>query len=198
MIEAKRDLLKKIGSRMREAREISGFSQTKAASLIGYKNSSRLNKIECATDVSNISLDVIIRAAKIYDVSIDFLTGRSDDFERSADAVQVNDSMHYILDLWMKQHLNDMNAIRKNENKVKTLCKTVNMYSQSVNECRKSLNLFMAKNKQFDDMPCGAMLVNAVCGAENAIYNATAALKRYKADISVEQDMRDKQLRVFD
>jgi transcriptional regulator with XRE-family HTH domain len=191
-------LISVIGSRMREAREIAGMQQIHAAKLLGYRNSSRLNKIENATNVSTISLHTILTAAKIYDVSCDFLLGVSNDWERDARAAQESNSMSYILELWNQQHLNDLNAIRRNENKVKVLCKSVESYSHSVKKCRESLNIFMDKNKGFDDMKAGATLVNAVCGLENAVYNATAQLRRYKADTKIEHDLRSKQLGVFE
>lgn len=191
------NLVATVGLRMKEAREISGFTQSAAAKILGYRNSTFLCKIENNNAVT-ISMKVIIRASKLYDVSCDFLLGCSEDWERDARDAQSSNAMGYILETWTEQHLNDLNAIRRNENKVKTLCKAVGMYSQSVNECRKSLNLFMAKNKNFDDLKCGAMLVNAICGAENAVYNANAALKRYKADVDVEKNLRRKQLGVFD
>jgi transcriptional regulator with XRE-family HTH domain len=187
-----------IGLRMREAREIAGMQQIHAAKLLGYKNSSRLNKIENAQNVSSISLHTILTASKIYDVSCDFLLGISSDWERDARVASNSNAMSYILELWTQQHLNDLNAIRRNENKVKALCKAVDMYSNSVANCRKSLNVFMERNKGFNEMKAGATLVNAVCEIENAVYNATAQLKRYKADVKVDRDLRDRQLGVFD
>jgi transcriptional regulator with XRE-family HTH domain len=187
-----------IGSRMREAREIAGMQQIHAAKLLGYQNSSRLNKIENATNVSSISLHIILTAAKIYDVSTDFLLGSSDEWERNARVAGESNAMSHILELWNEQHLNDLNAIRKNENKVKALCGAVESYSNSVMHCRKSLNIFMDRNKGFNDMKAGATLVNAVCGLENAVYNSMAQLKRYKADVKVDRDLRHKQLGVFD
>ncbi len=187
-----------IGSRMREAREIAGMQQVHAAKLLGYKNSSRLNKIENSTNVSSISLHIILTAAKIYDVSTDFLLGSSEEWERDARVAGESNAMSHILELWNVQHLNDLNAIRRNENKVTALCKAVDMYSSSVANCRKSLNVFIEKNRGFDDMKAGATLINSVCDLENAVYNSTAQLKRYRADVKVEKDLRHKQLGVFE
>lgn len=187
-----------IGSRMREAREIAGMQQIHAAKLLGYKNSSRLNKIENSQNVSSISLHIILTAAKIYDVSTDFLLGSSEEWERDARVAGDSSAMSHILELWNDQHLNDLNAIRKNENKVKALCGAVESYSNSVTKCRQSLNIFMDRNKGFDNMKAGATLVNAICGLENAVYNSMAQLKRYKADVKVDRDLRHKQLGVFD
>lgn len=191
-------LISVIGSRMREAREIAGMQQIHAAKLLGYKNSSRLNKIENSQNVASISLHIILTAAKIYDVSTDFLLGSSDEWERDARVAGESNAMSHILELWNEQHLKDLNAIRRNENRVNTLCSAVSTYSNSVMHCRKSLNIFMERNKGFDDMKAGATLVNAICGLENAVYNSMAQLKRYKADAMVEKDLRHKQLGVFE
>ena len=81
MIDTKIDqlqLIAIIGCRMREARELCGYSQAKAAELIGYKNSSKLAKIENASDTKSVPIGTLRRAAEIYNVSLDFLFGISD------------------------------------------------------------------------------------------------------------------------
>ena len=67
--------VKTIGARMRQARELCNLSQSAAAKRLGYSNSSKLSKVEGATDTNSVPLWLILRAAKVYEVSIDFLFG---------------------------------------------------------------------------------------------------------------------------
>lgn len=72
-------LARTAGERLRESREMAGINQLKAASLLGYANSSKLSKIEGGGDNSSqIPLWVIKRCACLYDVSVDYLLGITD------------------------------------------------------------------------------------------------------------------------
>lgn len=62
-----------IGARMREARELCNMSQSAAARRLGYSNPSKLSKVEGATDTNSVPLWLIVRAASVYEVSIDYL-----------------------------------------------------------------------------------------------------------------------------
>ena len=75
------NVIRTIGQRMREARELYNMSQVMAARRLGYSNPSKLSKIESASDTNSVPLWVIARAAKLYEVSIDFLMGASSDWE---------------------------------------------------------------------------------------------------------------------
>lgn len=81
-------IIKSIGQRMRQAREMCNLSQVEAARRFGYSNPSKLSKIEGATDTNSVPLWIIVRAASLYEVSIDFLFGASDDWETGARMTQ--------------------------------------------------------------------------------------------------------------
>jgi transcriptional regulator with XRE-family HTH domain len=82
-------LVVKFGARMKEARELCGYSQVRAAKLLGYQNSSKLNRVELASDGNSISYWLPAKAAQVYQVSTDFLFGLADSWECShADALQ--------------------------------------------------------------------------------------------------------------
>jgi len=76
-------LIKIVGQRMIMARELNGLSQKKAAALLGYKNSSKLAKIENASDTCSVPFLKIHEASRVYKVSMDFLYGDSDYWERN-------------------------------------------------------------------------------------------------------------------
>lgn len=175
--------LKAIGERMRDARDIAGYSQIKAAKLLGYRNSSRLNKIECGTDVSSISVDIIIKAARLYDVSTDFLLVLSTDWERDAKLSQTRDIAKYLVDVWSSHHERDINAIRQLNNRMSVLSHSVQVYDTHVEECCVAIKRFGELNPTFEtEMRGGSRLLNAIHNAEHAVYTAKALMRRFKAD----------------
>ncbi|MDP1664490.1 MAG: helix-turn-helix transcriptional regulator [Methylobacter sp.] len=66
---------------MRTARELCGFSQIVAAKRLGYSNSSKLNKVELASDTNSIPFWLIPKASQVYEVSSDYLLGLADSWE---------------------------------------------------------------------------------------------------------------------
>jgi transcriptional regulator with XRE-family HTH domain len=85
------EIVKTFGARMVEARELCGYSQKKAAKLLGYRNSSKLAKIEAASDTNSVPLWLIPKAAEVYEVSIDYLFGVSACWQREPIAAQEKD-----------------------------------------------------------------------------------------------------------
>lgn len=69
------ELARVVGLRLKEAREAVGMSQLDAAKQLGYANSTKLSKIESGKHSSQILMWVLIRAAELYDVSLDYLVG---------------------------------------------------------------------------------------------------------------------------
>ncbi len=71
-----------VGRRFASARKLAGLDQLGAAAQLGYQNSSQLSKIESGQ--SGAAVYIIQRAAIVYGVSMDYLTGLSDYPERDA------------------------------------------------------------------------------------------------------------------
>ncbi|QSB03230.1 helix-turn-helix transcriptional regulator [Methylomonas sp. EFPC1] len=80
--EEKQKIVKTFGQRMIIAREMCGLSGLEAAELLGYANSSKLSKIEHASDPETIPAFLPYKASIVYNVSLDFLFGLSDDWQR--------------------------------------------------------------------------------------------------------------------
>lgn len=98
-------VVKTFGLRMKEAREIANFSQIEAAKLLGYSNSSKLAKVEGASDTNSIPMWLITKASEVYDVSTDFLFGLSDDWERD-----IAVSRQRNMGRWVHEHWKNANA----------------------------------------------------------------------------------------
>ena len=67
--------MEQIGKRLRELREASRLTQTQVATIVGVQQS-RINRYE--TGKSTPSPEVFIKYADCFDVSMDFLYGRTD------------------------------------------------------------------------------------------------------------------------
>ena len=89
---------------------IAGFNQQQAAKKLGYSNSSGLAKVEAGTYTKSIPWWLIPRASKVYDVSVDYLFGFSEDWERDAVVSQQRDVGHWLLDHWERSKMAEVNA----------------------------------------------------------------------------------------
>lgn len=69
-----------IGPRLHKARELSGLSQTEAAMQLGYGAPTQLSLWEMSRRL--VPLSELIRAARLYGVSLDYLTGESEEVDR--------------------------------------------------------------------------------------------------------------------
>ena len=78
---AQAELVKTIGQRLKASRELCNLSLSEAARRLGYANPSKLCKVENATDTNSVPIRLIRDAARIYEVSTEYLFGLSDDFE---------------------------------------------------------------------------------------------------------------------
>ena len=104
-------IVKTIGTRMRQAREMCNLSQSAAAKRLGYANSSKLSKVENATDTNSVPLWLILRAAKAYEVSVDYLFGATDDWEISARMTQEREVSPWLWDAMERARLRDPSSL---------------------------------------------------------------------------------------
>jgi len=178
-------LAKTIGARMREAREMCNLSQSVAAKRLDYMNSSKLSKIEGATDTNSVPPLVILKASILYQVSIDFLYGRTDDWEAGARMTMERETAAWLLDTWQKARMRDMDVLRKLHNKVEAMDASAVLMLAAAEEVDAALTRFMQLNTEFDDQPGGARLLSAVGRATEAALNAKAKLKRFRVECAL-------------
>lgn len=95
---SKQELIAKFGSRARAARELAGFTQDKAAELLGYKNSSKLSKVESAKNQTCINTELAVKMARLYDVSTDYLFGLTDDCDETGLAVRTGQMQAWFIE----------------------------------------------------------------------------------------------------
>lgn len=179
------ELVKTIGAKMREARELCGYSQTKAAKLLGYKNSSKLAKIENATDTNSVPISILHRASKVYDVSLDFLFGVSDDWERDPVVSQQRVVGQWLYEHWERAKNAEVNAIRVLFNKLSVIEKAATHAVTRSKENHEAVTRVQEINPQFDDMKGGARLLRLLAETAEEAMGISHELKRVRSFVEV-------------
>ena len=173
-------LAKSIGKRLKEAREVAGMSQNFAAHKFGYANSSKLAKIEGGTDTNSVPLWLIARASRLYEVSIDFIFGESDDWELSAQACIERDVSKWVYDYWEQARKRDMEIIWRLQNRIKVFRDSVADMLGSSEELRAAVQRFIELNPDFEnEMRGGSRVISAVQRVNDVSGGANHKLKRF-------------------
>jgi transcriptional regulator with XRE-family HTH domain len=181
-------LVKIIGARMKEAREeLVGFSQIEAAKLIGYKNSSKLAKIEGATDTDSVPLLTILRAAEIYGVSVDFLFGLSADWERDPAVCRERQMARWLHEHLQQARTRDALAFAELRNKVDAVSAIIPKLADGAENAKAAYERFQDVNPCYDDLIGGARLLASINALDEAGRQARMALKRLHVDLAGNQ-----------
>ncbi len=171
-------MVRTIGERMRKARELCNLSQSAAAKRLGYSNPSKLSKVESATDTNSVPLWLIRKAAEVYEVSVDFLFGFTDDWETGARMTQEREVSAWLAKAWSDGRERDLLALKQLNDRLAVLRESVAIGITMMREANAALDRFAELNPQFEeDMRGSNRLVNAV-------KNATAAAEQSKAKLS--------------
>lgn len=179
-------LVRTLGERMRQARELCNLSQSAAARRLGYANPSKLSKIEAAVDVASVPLWLIQRAAEVYEVSVDFLFGFTDDWETGARMTQEREVSAWLVRAWNDARVRDVQARLQLENQLAVIHETIAGSSHAVAELEAALKRFIELNPEFEgDMRGGNRLATAVEGVAAAA--AIGRSKMIRVGLSKEQ-----------
>jgi len=178
-------LVRVIGARLEEARELCNLSQLVAAKRLGYSNSSKLSKVEGATDTNSVPLWLILRAARMYGVSIDFLFGVTDDWEAGAGLGE----QAFLLEAWEQARRRDLAALLEVRRRVVEVARLVPAIAQAAEQVIEALARFREINPGFDEMRAGARLVAVAETLQQHSREAARTVSRFRADLGV--DRRD-------
>jgi hypothetical protein len=180
----KRELARIVGRRLGEARRLCNLPMAGAAQLLGYCNGSKLSKIENASDPKAVSVPMVLirRASRLYDVSIDYLYGETDDFERDVNARDVNATARWLLEQNQRHIARELAAIRKLAEKHSALEDAVCGLSGEAETLLDAFLRFWELNPKLDRMPGGAPVVASLERMESASRKAKAALNRIRRE----------------
>lgn len=176
-------LVQIIGARMREARELCDMPQSVAAKRLGYANPSMLSKVEGATDSNSVPLWLIVRASRLFDVSIDFLFGTSDDWETGLQRpVQA-----WLLDTWQAARVRDLAELEKLHRRVAAVSSLLPAVADEAARTAESIERFAELNPEFEDMRGSARLAAAAENLTRHAQDASAAFRRFRLEIGVDR-----------
>ena len=176
-------LVQIIGARLREARELCDMPQSVAAKRLGYSNPSMLSKVEGATDSNSVPLWLIVRASRLFDVSIDFLFGTSDDWETGLQRpVQA-----WLLDTWQAARVRDLAELEKLHRRVAAVSALLPVIADESERTAEAIRRFAEINPGFDDMRGGAPLAAAAENLTRHARDANATIQRFRIEIGVDR-----------
>jgi len=141
---------------MRTSRELCGLNQKEAAKRLGYSNSSKLNKVELASDTGSIPFWLIPRAAEVYQVSSDYLLGLTDEWQCThSEALQSKIEKA----IKKSQSIQD-NPIRQLYTQISAVERAVSINLQKTAEFKDLVTRFRSLNPSFDtELRLGAKLL---------------------------------------
>jgi transcriptional regulator with XRE-family HTH domain len=164
------EIVKTFGARMVQARELCGYSQKKAAKLLGYSNSSKLAKVEAASDTNSVPLWLIPKAAEVYQVSIDYLFGVSDCWQRDPVAAQEQQVGQWLEARWQEVRDAQDRAFKALHDKHAELSDSIERTLRRSKENFECLEQVRRNSKAFDDLRGGAKLLRLLAEtAEDAM-----------------------------
>jgi hypothetical protein len=169
------ELVRVIGRRLVEARDLCNLSQQVAARRLGYVNSSKLSKVEGATDTNSVPLWLIVRAAKLYDVSVDFLFGLTDDWETGVP----RGTTDWLLVVWEKARQRDLAALEHLHREIAAVSRHTAELVAGIAGAAEALATLRARAPVFDELPASA-LVGRLERLQERARAADAALMRFR------------------
>jgi len=176
-------MVRTIGERMRQARELCNLSQSAAAKRLGYANPSKLSKVEAATDTNSVPLWLIRKAAEVYEVSVDFLFGFTDDWEVGARMTQEREVSAWLAKALSDARERDLVALKQLNDRLTVLRDAVAIGIAMNREADAALERFIQLNPEFaEDMRGSNRLVSAVKNAVAAAHQSGAKLAKLKLD----------------
>ncbi|GAB3390734.1 helix-turn-helix domain-containing protein [Lysobacter fragariae] len=170
------ELVKTVGQRLREARELNNLSQSEAARRFGYANPSKLSKVEAATDTNSVPLWLIRNAAEVYEVSVDFLFGVTDDWEVGVP----RGTQAWMLDAWERMRQRDLLALDMVHREVVSVSSGIDGMLSGVSELSAVISAYCTRNPQFEETLGSATVIHRMAKLEAAARNAEASLKRFR------------------
>ena len=188
--ERERNLAKVIGERFRYSREtLSGFSQGKAASLLGISQVT-LSNIENGVDGRIPAHKIIDKASDLYSVSIDFIYGKTEEWETNIDYIQERQIGTVLFSELEAMKVKEINVIRQLGKKISVIEGAASFAISYLKEVGEAVDLIRNLNPEFDDdIRGGASLIRKVQEGMAIASGINAQLTRIKAynDLSVKE-----------
>lgn len=175
-------LVKTIGARLKESRELCNMSLSESARLLGYANPSKLSKVENATDTRSVPFWLIPAAAKLYDVSTEYLYALSDDWQTGC----WRGITPYMQKAWDQQRARDFKVLATVNQRVTAALEVLPALAEAADYALGAVKVLEEKNRNFNDMPGGARLQAAARRLQAAAAEALKAQRHLQAQLPPE------------
>jgi plasmid maintenance system antidote protein VapI len=162
------EIMKVVGSRLRAARVLCDLPLHEAAELLGITQK-ELGAFELCKDVDQIPLTLIVKAGRVFDVSMEFLFGFSSDWEICEETKFERQVGHWIFEETTKSFAALAVENRKLRAKIDAMESAANTLPQAIVKISNAFDRFMALNPEFDDLLGGARLLNLVQAANELL-----------------------------
>ena len=193
------DLNKTIGERMRQARLLCGMSQDSAASKLGYANSSRLSKMEHNPGEHGVSVWAVVRAARVYEVSTDYLLGLTDDFEGQTGALPdergVSAWLHEALE---ESRRRDLGVMARLHERISTVSNILHRVAELADESASAVRRVQELNPQWEDMRSGSALERRIAELADTARHGKSRLERLRLVCQIDESAQGKKKSIFD
>lgn len=172
------EILKTVSARLKEGRNLCGHGLAQAAQLLDVSPDD-LSDWEDSVDAKSIPLWVIDGAAKLYDVSTDWLFGLVEDWERCIEIRKERDFASRLQILILEEQAKAAARLVEQNNKITALTNVVTELAPSIKEIYGAIMRFRELNPQFDEMAAGAPVISRLDRADKAAHEATCRLVRH-------------------
>jgi len=175
------ELVKTVGARLKASRELNNLSLSEAARRLGYSNPSKLSKVENATDTNSVPLWLIRDAARIYDVSVDYLFGLAQDWETGVP----RGISGWVLDEWEWQRRRDAAALANLAARVDACVTLIPALAADAVAVRAALDRIAEFNPEsWPEIRAAGRLFTAIERLEQSTAAASIAERRLRLDIT--------------
>jgi transcriptional regulator with XRE-family HTH domain len=177
------ELARQVGARLREARELSGIQQCRAAHALGYVQKGNLSRIESGLDnLASVPLWLLKRASGLYAVSIDYLLGAVDAPERDELTAAERAVLGIMTEVWESQRRRDVRAVVAALARVAEIEADCAALSRLTSGAASALQRFAEMNSGWADMPGGATLALKVQQSASASARLCSRLVKLHED----------------
>lgn len=159
--EEQRQLVRQVGARLREAREMQGYSQMRAAELLGYENSSKLSKMESGDNSTQMPTWALRQASQVYDVSLDWLLGTTEDAQNSPDSIS-SDLIALMRCQWADQRRRDQAVIEGTVKRIDKIERHFEQLFHDLAEAKCAMERIKQLNESWQDIRGGLRLAMAI------------------------------------
>lgn len=179
-------VIKTFGARMKQARELCNLSQVTAAQRLGYANSSKLSKVEGATDTNSVPMWLIVRASRVYEVSTDYLMGQTDEWEIGMRIPIEGEASEWLFKAFRKTSQREMLVLLKLHKKMVVIDDCLTKMQGAIGEVNAALERFRELHPNFEtEMRGSARLVGAVERASLSAKHAQSCMQKFKMECTL-------------